>query len=502
MKELKEFNELHVVSDLHMGGAAPARQIFNQGETFARLIDILLIATPSSSEPFQQGLVINGDFVDFLAEPDAKYFDPVGAVQKLDRIIRDPSFFPVWTKLREFIKRPDRSLIFTLGNHDLELALPQVRNHFLQELSGGDSSVRERITLAFSKEGYSCLVGSARILCVHGNDVDPWNATDWNKLGQIGQDVSQGIGWTPNGGSQLVIDVMNAIKVAYPFVDLLKPETSAVLPTLASLKPSLLPNIFLALPALIRTSVDFLKKHQFLGEPVSGSVNLSARELANVIGPMLGGGLADSVLQPRGVYDAGHLLVETERRFRQGITPLELAGDTEQTQFLGIIGAFWNAITLQGKKEVLREALERLRKDQSFFLQTADATYQALNKEVADDVHFVVAGHTHLERALPLRGESRYYYNCGTWVRLMQLTDDILGDKKLFERVYDTLKDSDMVRLDAAIVRENSTSPSKLVLHRPAVVSFRLENAQVVGELSHVEGNALKPVPGSRFSRN
>jgi hypothetical protein len=83
MKDLPQFHELHVVSDLHMGGATTARQIFNQGKTFADLIGILL-KTPSSPER-QQGLVINGDFVDFLAEPDAKYFDPVGTEQKLDR---------------------------------------------------------------------------------------------------------------------------------------------------------------------------------------------------------------------------------------------------------------------------------------------------------------------------------------------------------------------------------------------------------------------------------
>ena len=46
--------------------------------------------------------------------------------------------------------------------------------------------------------------------------------------------------WTPNAGSQLVVEVMNAVKRDYPFVDLLKPETEAVLPILAALNPKLL----------------------------------------------------------------------------------------------------------------------------------------------------------------------------------------------------------------------------------------------------------------------
>lgn len=77
----------------------------------------------------EAALVINGDFIDFLAEPGATYFDPLGATDKLDRLFRERAFSAVWKSLREFVSKPQRILAIVLGNHDLELALPRVRRH-------------------------------------------------------------------------------------------------------------------------------------------------------------------------------------------------------------------------------------------------------------------------------------------------------------------------------------------------------------------------------------
>jgi hypothetical protein len=359
------------------------------------------------------------------------------------------------------------------------LALPLVRNYLVQELSGGAATAAERITLAFDERGFRCRVGDATILCVHGNEVDPWNVTDWETLRKIGHDPASGIGWTPNGGSKLVIDVMNEIKADHPFVDLLKPESEAVLPTLAILRPGLLSKIGAAAPSWFRSRWDELQMtFGFLGEgavPCDGRIHNAAlhdraarhsalrggdlhggalgdgvlhdgslpgrgrpREAA-VLGQMLGAALREDTLAKRGAYDLDHLLEETELRLRRGTTPLDLAA--RRDDYLGLTGAIWNLVRRRGKSEVLREALEQLAKDRSFSRQTADATYYALDKEITTDVDFVVVGHTHLERAVPLRGEHRYYYNSGTWVRLMQIPPEVLRSEQNFLPVFKALEE-------------------------------------------------------------
>lgn len=177
MQPVPVFDELHAISDLHMGGV-PGFQIFDQGELLAKLIDHLR----DKSRRKKLALVINGDAVDFLAEPEPRYFDADGAIAKLQRISTDPAFQPVWEALRRFISVKNRTLVINLGNHDLELALPWVREWLLTDLSGGDERARGRIRLVADGTGFLCQVRDARVLCVHGNEVDNWNLCDYESL--------------------------------------------------------------------------------------------------------------------------------------------------------------------------------------------------------------------------------------------------------------------------------------------------------------------------------
>src|SRR6266566_9563984 len=54
-----QFDELYVISDLHLGGPSDF-QIFNSGAELKRLIDYLCTISPDS----KIALLINGDFVD------------------------------------------------------------------------------------------------------------------------------------------------------------------------------------------------------------------------------------------------------------------------------------------------------------------------------------------------------------------------------------------------------------------------------------------------------
>src|SRR5262245_32526217 len=101
-------------------GGAPGFQIFGLGDLLQRLIDHLT----NESSAKELALVINGDMDDFLAEASAVYFDPDQAVEKLKHIAEREAFAPVWLALQRFVRTPNRHLVVTLGNHDIELGLP------------------------------------------------------------------------------------------------------------------------------------------------------------------------------------------------------------------------------------------------------------------------------------------------------------------------------------------------------------------------------------------
>src|SRR5438046_1958696 len=136
-----EFDELHVVSDLHLGGQ-PGFQIFGSGAELAWLIADLRQRPPAQ----RVGLIINGDFVDFLAQAPALPFDPEGASDKLATIAREPAFAPVFSELQRFTATSNRRLIINLGNHDLEFVLPWVREALIGMLAGNDPAARGRVT--------------------------------------------------------------------------------------------------------------------------------------------------------------------------------------------------------------------------------------------------------------------------------------------------------------------------------------------------------------------
>ena len=488
MIRIPEYGELHVVSDLHLGGETPGRQIFDQADQFEQMIDLLL----SVSDERKQALLINGDLVDFLAETNAVYFDPMGAADKLRRIFEDPSFVRVWGALKKFVKKPNRTLIITLGNHDLELALPWVRVQLVQMLCDGNDEARARIVLAFEEGGYRCAVGSADVLCVHGNEVDPWNVTDFEQLRRMGQNSLRGAEveeWTPNGGTKLVIDVMNGLKRKHPFIDLLKPEEGGVIPTLLVLDPEAAAKIGGAVPAWLRSRWDQVKMAAgFLDEDEGVAIaEISKRQKKPV--EFLGEMVSDTFGQP--TMDLQELLQRTEQRMRAGTTPMQLLGSAHRSEFLGVFGALRNLLLRKGKSEVLREALDKLSKDLSFQFQTTDDTYQQIDRKISSNIDFIVTGHTHLERALPRANGGGYYYNSGTWVRLIQLTAQWLGTANGFLPAFNAFEAAQMTALDAL---------PGLVLRRPAVVSFWADDQGTHGELRHVGPGGFVPMGGSKYT--
>src|SRR5262249_4337377 len=121
-------------------------------------------------------LVVAGDFVDFLAAPPHASWtpDPAAAVAKLEGVMNAPSpFAPVFDALGRHVAAGHR-LTVLLGNHDVELGLPQVQAAFLGRIGAS------RHEVAFVADGSAYRVGSA--LIEHGNRYDGANVNDWTGL--------------------------------------------------------------------------------------------------------------------------------------------------------------------------------------------------------------------------------------------------------------------------------------------------------------------------------
>jgi UDP-2,3-diacylglucosamine pyrophosphatase LpxH len=499
------FDEIYVVSDIHMGGET-SFQIFNRGARLASLVRHVAKERPDDEVAF----VLNGDIVDSLAEdmvPGYVALDASGAVAMMERIYADPAFAPVWDALGEFVRTRGRTLVFVIGNHDIELALPPVEASIRERLCGGEAAANERIVFATHGGGFGCTVGTSRVFCTHGNEVDDWNTVDFSALGQLANAMNAGrrpdaADWTPNAGTRLVVDVMNEVKRRFPFVDLLKPETKPVVATLLTLDPGLVRKIELGSAySVLRDKVrgrmetsGLLSAHD---ELETASPELLAASAAE---ELLGRGLAEAIARQDDTFDEDDLLLSAESALAQGKSPSD-AIDDEAPETLGWTDIVSGWIGRIDKVEALRRALsDWLGGDATFEIGEKDETYERILARVGPEIDYVVTGHTHLARAIEF-APKRWYFNCGTWIRLLRLTKEALADEKTFRKsAYDAFESGRMEDLDDAKIPGPGGKKLGLVLDRTNVVRISDADGTVTGALLRVQGGdgrAVKLTPES-----
>ncbi len=426
-----QFDDLFVISDIHLGGEA-GFQVFNQQKALSSLIRGLA----ERDENREVGLVLNGDIVDFLAESPPVYFDYHRVVEKLDRIVHDPAFADVFEALKDFVNKPKRHLILVLGNHDVELALPAARSYLENLLYDGADveKKRGRITFAMDGTGYRARVGCAEVLCLHGNEMDAWNVVDYFALSKTIQAQNRDNApqeWKPNAGTRMVIDVLNDFKRKYRWIDLLKPEGEAVMTLLLSLDPQVASKL-MALPGIAgRLSTDRLRMEMgFLSED-----EVDEKREPALFQEAVEGAFSEVYGELESEEDLELLIQEIEDHIERKTDPISLVGKEEE--FLSLGGDLWRKIKGKSKEVLTRHALKRCFKDHQAFEHTVeDATYKAVSESVGPEIDFVIAGHTHLHRAIPLGAGA--YFNSGTWIRLMHIKEHML-EKQPFSQLWDLL---------------------------------------------------------------
>jgi len=494
--EVSQYDELYIVSDLHMGGARPDFQILREAPRLAGFIEWVAQQRPDG----RVGLVLDGDVIDTLAEDVGGYVAIGNAVSVVERIMDDTSFSCVWKALAGFVAKPNRTLVVVVGNHDIELAFPDVQHLVRRRLTSTAGAAGGQVEFATVGAGYACLVGGARVFCTHGNEVDAWNYVRYEDLSRVARRINSGLTfdpfeWEPNAGTKMVKDVMNEVKRRYAWIDLLKPETQAAVGVLVVLDPGQATKIT-KLPGIVG---EFERGKREFGGRLSADGIVAPPATARVasvdqlLGPNLTAGL-------RGGGDLAQLsadamLLEAEKQYRQ---PRVVGADSDGTLGTGglLRDRLFGWLTGVGKEEALRRALvDWLAGDTTFDLGTRDEAFEEVTKRTGDGIDFLVTGHTHLARAIDLG--NRYYFNCGTWIRLLRLTNAMLADTASFKPVYDVLVDGRLSTIDAA----RFAGEPFVLDDRSTAVCIKTDPRGVVGTLVSVQGTGNTTTPLREYVR-
>lgn len=496
---LRKFDQLFVVSDLHMGGEKTAHgnfQVFNKGKRLAAFIRSLVGKQAESKKDF--ALVLNGDIFDSLAEksvPGYIAFDVDTIERMMNRLYDDASFKPVWDALAEFVRKPHCHLIIVVGNHDIELALPPVVHSIRQRLCDGDPDANSRLHFSAHGAGFSCFVGKARVFCTHGNELDKWNYVDYTALGQLANAMNAGrrideADWRPNAGTRLVVDAMNHVKKRYPFVDLLKPENAALSTVLAYLDWDLFKKLDLRDALPIRR--DLNRGEEAVDDLLSvagGSALVGARPATpeEILDELLGSHVKTALGAASMSASEDQVLLEAEAGQHEDDTD-DLTDDEDLLGWYGNLYSVLGRLRLVDPQKGLRLALlDWLTGDRTYDLvDETDETFKAMEKRASMHCNFVITGHTHMARAMEYSA-GRYYFNCGTWIRMIGLTTQALTNEKEFAKLWKTLQTRDMGVLDGAKIL-GPDGKQDLIVDRTTAVHIEDQGTEVVGNLVQVEG--------------
>jgi UDP-2,3-diacylglucosamine pyrophosphatase LpxH len=460
---------IFVISDLHLGGSYPEPgkpgrgfRLCTHPEAVAAFIKGVTsdIAQDGPSE-----LVLNGDTVDFLAEVGEKpgswlpfTADPEQAVAKFEAIVKRDKV--VFEALGGFLENGGR-LTVLLGNHDIELSLPAVRAAFRRELG-----VKRHHDFEFFYDGEAYIVGDA--LIEHGNRYDAWNQVDYDALRHIRsfqsrrQEVPPQYVFPPPPGSEMVRSVINPIKKEYAFIDLLKPETSAVAPILLALEPgyrSLVATVALLYKQTrshgLKDAVTPVRSGEIRAERETGRVRVS--DIASTNRPAKRVSAGDMAAGPRAApasppedkddalkdvlrealgKDGESFLRELDAEITEANPLARRAGEIASgtiSRILGFASLVFGRRSQSYEKRIpaLLKAMRGLQDTRTFDVGTETALeYVKAAKELASRGGFrhVIFGHTHLAKRVDL-GNGRLYLNSGTWADVLRFPNEILDSE-------------------------------------------------------------------------
>lgn len=210
-----------VISDLHLGAGKHVKGRRNMLEDFhydAELVDFLNWHCENDNENRDIELVINGDFLDFLAVPFVEFFDDEfwseeASLEKLKMVMR--AHRGVMQALKNFVSKPNKKITYIIGNHDAELVLDSLKREF-KSFFGPE--LEDRVVL---RNDLNIHVPVPGVHILHGHQYERAHEFDPEKS-VLTTDEGRKY-FIPSWGSYYVINVINRYKQERPYINAVRP---------------------------------------------------------------------------------------------------------------------------------------------------------------------------------------------------------------------------------------------------------------------------------------
>ncbi|MCB9061777.1 MAG: metallophosphoesterase [Halobacteriovoraceae bacterium] len=211
-----------VISDIHLGAGTYVDGRRNHLEDFTsdqELVEFLAYFSEDEYADREVELIINGDFLDFLAVPFVEYFDDEfwsekAALEKLKLIMN--AHHEVFEALNNFISKKKKKVVYIIGNHDAEFVFEGLQTHFLNSFS---EDAKKNITIRLSEDGEYIPVNG--IIVKHGHEYEI--AHQFHVKESIVQDEKGNQYFLPPWGSYYVTRVINKFKEERHFINAVRP---------------------------------------------------------------------------------------------------------------------------------------------------------------------------------------------------------------------------------------------------------------------------------------
>ncbi len=396
-----------ILSDLHLGNGGEY-DIFAGTESLPELLK-RFVDPPTR-------VILNGDSMDFLLNEDPLRLEVDRAVRQAESIATSSSTASTLEGLGRICAGGGEVLV-RMGNHDVELALAEVREVFRNHLRQ-PPSVMQRMTFERGNQPSVMTIGGVKILITHGEQDDPFNQVDYDHLpGPEAPASARADQFHYSSGSLLVKEILNPLKREHSmrFADLLKPDFQGAVLTALGVDP------FAARVALKEESLEIIRGAlAHLGEvtfdPGRDGIGLASR-------------FQNARLTPEEIE----------------VLKKQLAGPPGVSSF-GIVSDLLGGLRLKLIRAGLRLYARAQRqlageKGEHFFSYEPDQAelYEAQRLSTKYSVKAVITGHSHAARWK--QDQDFLYVNTGTWIWLMSLPDDEASNDEWTEFLQDLKND-------------------------------------------------------------
>lgn len=209
-----------VISDLHLSAGKMIKGKRNLREDFHydnELIDFLNYYSAGDYRDIEVELVINGDFLDFLAVPyvefyDDEYWSETAALEKLRMIMK--AHTGVLDALKRFLSIPKKKIVYIIGNHDAEFVFDSLKEEFLNYFG----EHRQHIILSNAISTHIPVKG---VSIQHGHQYE--RAHEFDQENAVVETLNGEKYFIPPWGSYYVTNVINKYKQERPFINAVRP---------------------------------------------------------------------------------------------------------------------------------------------------------------------------------------------------------------------------------------------------------------------------------------